>query len=209
MAATVPTITGLILAGGEGRRMGGADKGLLELDGRALVCHAADRLRPQVGSIIVSANRNLERYHALGFEPIADTISDTVFAGNPDDGPDDDRRSAGPLAGVLAGLGRCTTDWLACVPCDSPAFPADLVARLFATARQADAPAAYAVTDAGPHPVFMLVRRDLAPGLRRFLSGGGRRVREWQDSVGAVSTHFPDEASFTNINTPADLIGQS
>jgi molybdopterin-guanine dinucleotide biosynthesis protein A len=205
MAAAISRITGLILAGGEGRRMGGVDKGLLELGGQALVGRAADRLRPQVGSIIVSANRNLERYRALGFEPIADT----VVADNPHDTEDHDRRSAGPLAGVLAGLERCTTDWMACVPCDSPAFPADLVARLGTSAQEANAPAAYAATDAGAHPVFMLVRRDLVPGLRRFLAEGGRRVLEWHGSVSAVSAHFPDEACFTNINTPEDLIGKS
>lgn len=196
MVATGAQVTGLILAGGEGRRMGGADKGLLELDGRALVCHVAERLRPQVGAIIVSANRNLNRYRALGFEPIADTVADHS-------------RSAGPLAGVLAGLERCSTDWLACVPCDSPAFPTNLVARLLAAAEAASAPAAFATTLAGPHPVFMLVRRECLASLREFVAGGGRRVREWQDGVGAVAALFPDESAFANLNTPQDLAGVS
>lgn len=191
-----PSVTGLILAGGEGRRMGGADKGLLTLGGQPLVCRAADRLRPQVDALLLSANRNLDAYRMLGFEPLTDTV-------------DDGTRTAGPLAGVLAGLAACRTEWLVSVPCDSPDLPADLVARLLAAARTSEAPAALAVTDVGPHPVFMLLRRDLVPSLRDFLAVGGRRVREWQDSVGAATAHFPDEAAFANINTPEDLQRQS
>jgi molybdopterin-guanine dinucleotide biosynthesis protein A len=195
-AAEQPAVAGLILAGGEGRRMGGTDKGLLILDGRPLVRHAADRLRPQVRTLLLSANRNLDAYRALGFEPLMDDVSDG-------------ERTAGPLAGVLAGLSACDTDWLAVAPCDSPALPGDLVSRLLAAARAADAPAAHAATDAGPHPVFMLLRRDLLPSLRSFVAGGGRRVREWQDTVGTATAHFPDEAAFANINTPQDLINQT
>lgn len=172
--------------------MGGADKGLLVLDGRPLVCHAADRLRPQVDALLLSANRNLQAYRALGFDPLTDPLSDPS-------------RSAGPLAGVLAGLAACATDWLVSVPCDSPACPGDLVARLLGAAQAAGAPGALAVTGAGPHPVFMLLRRDLLPGLRNFVVHGGRRVRDWQQQVGAVAAHFPDEAAFANINTPEDL----
>ena len=172
--------------------MGGADKGLLELDGRALVCHAAERLRPQVGSIIVSANRNLDHYRALGLEPVTDTFFDP-------------ERTAGPLAGIAAGLARCDTPWLVSVPCDSPQLPADLFARLLAAAASANARAAFARTSAGAHPVFMLLRHDLLASLQGFLDQGGRRVREWQDAVGAVGVDFPDESAFANINTPQDL----
>ncbi|MBU3694122.1 MAG: molybdenum cofactor guanylyltransferase [Rhodocyclaceae bacterium] len=190
-----PGVTGLILAGGEGRRMGGADKGLLLFDNRPLARHTAERLWPQVDALLLSANRNLDAYRALGFEPLVDEVSDGA-------------RSAGPLAGMLSGLTRCTTPWMVSVPCDSPRFPADLVERLLAAARQADAPAVLAATDAGPHPVFMLLRRDLLPSLRSFVAGGGRRVREWQNAVGAATARFPDEAAFTNINTPDDLTRQ-
>ena len=192
MAAADPTFTGLVLAGGEGHRMGGADKGLLEVDGVPLALNAVQRLRPQVGRILVSANRNLERYRELGLEPVTDTVAD-------------EGRTAGPLAGIAAGLAQCRTEWLASAPCDSPHLPADLVSRLHSAAMRAGAPAAFAVTAAGAHPVFMLLRRDLADSLEAFLAGGGRRVREWQDKVGAVAADFPDEAAFANINSPDDL----
>jgi len=196
MAVTATGVTGLILAGGEGRRMGGADKGLLHLRQRPLVCHAADRLRPQVEALLLSANRNTETYRGLGFEALGDPLRDGD-------------RSAGPLAGVLAGLASCHSEWLVTVACDVPAFPEDLVARLWSAAQAAGAPAALAVTAAGQHPVFMLVRRELLPDLRHFVSRGGRRVRDWQDRIGAVAADFPDDAAFANINTPQDLLRQA
>jgi len=196
MAVAATGVTGLILAGGEGRRMGGADKGLLTFAERPLVCHAADRLRPQVDTLLLSANRNAEVYRALGFEPLADPLRD-------------DGRSAGPLAGVLAGLASCRSEWLVTVACDVPALPEDLVARLRSAAQAAGAPAALAITRSGPHPVFMLVRRGLLPDLRHFVSEGGRRVRDWQDRVGAVTADFPKESAFANINTPQDLLRQA
>lgn len=173
--------------------MGGLDKGLVEFEGRPLVSHVAERLRPQVDCLRVSANRNLEQYRTLGFEAITDSLTDL-------------RRTAGPLAGVLAGLECCETDWLVSVPCDSPALPGDLVERLLAAAQVAGAPAARAATAAGPHPVFMLVRCDLLPDLRRFLAEGRRRVREWQHGVGAATAHFADETAFANLNAADDLV---
>jgi len=196
MAVAGTGVTGLILAGGEGRRMGGADKGLLMLRQRPLVCHVADRLRPQVEALLLSANRNAETYRGLGLEALGDPLRDGD-------------RSAGPLAGVIAGLANCRSEWLATVACDTPAFPEDLVARLWSAAQAAGAPAALAVTGAGPHPVFMLVRRELLTDLRHFVACGGRRVRDWQDRIGAVAAVFPDEAAFANINTPQDLLRQA
>ncbi|HMX17345.1 MAG TPA: molybdenum cofactor guanylyltransferase, partial [Rhodocyclaceae bacterium] len=107
-------VTGLVLAGGLGRRMGGADKGLLDYAGRALVAAAIERLRPQVGTLMVNANRNGEAYAAFGFPVLADAVAGF----------------AGPLAGLQAGLAACTTPLLVTVPCDSPDAPRDLVARL-------------------------------------------------------------------------------
>lgn len=192
MATAADQVTGLVLAGGEGRRMDGADKGLLEVDGVPLAMIATERLRPQVSAILLSANRNLERYRALGIEPVTDNFYDP-------------ERTAGPLAGIAAGLAQCRTEWLASVPCDSPHLPPDLVVRLHSAATQANAHAAFATTPAGAHPVFMLLHRDLLRSLQGFLAGGGRRVREWQDMAGAVATDFPDESAFANINTVADL----
>ncbi|NBU58681.1 MAG: molybdenum cofactor guanylyltransferase [Betaproteobacteria bacterium] len=192
MAGHAGPVTGLVLAGGEGRRMGGVDKGLLLLGGQPLVARVAARLRPQVDKLLLSANRNLDGYRRLGFEPLVDTV-------------DDGARTAGPLAGVLAGLDACATDWIVTAPCDSPELPDDLVNRLLGGAEASGARAALATTDGGAHPVFMLLRRELAADLRDFLEGGGRRIRDWQNRVDAVTVHFPDDAAFANINTPDDL----
>ena len=172
--------------------MGGADKGLLLLNGRSLACHVAERLRPQVDTLLLSANRNLDAYRSLGFEPLTDTVNDG-------------ERSAGPLAGVLAGLAACRTDWLLTAPCDSPELPPDLAARLLAATTAAGGRAAFAATDEDAHPVFMLLRRNLLGELQGFLASGGRRIRDWQVRVGAVSVCFPDARAFANINTAEDL----
>ena len=184
-----PLITGLVLAGGAGRRMGGADKGLLEYRGETLAALAARRLAPQVDRLLISANRNLERYRQFGHPLVSDRTSDLP----------------GPLGGVQAGLAACAGDWLVTVPCDSPAFPEDLAARLLAAAEAARAPAAWAITAAASHPVFMLCHRLLLADLDSALAAGERRVGGWLQRVGAIPVSFPDEAAFANFNTPADL----
>ena len=107
-------ITGVVFAGGQGRRMGGVDKGLVELDGRALVAHVIERLAPQVGELVINANQNRDRYAAFGYPVVADVIPDF----------------AGPLAGLHAAMAAATTPYVVTSPCDSPFLPADLVARL-------------------------------------------------------------------------------
>jgi len=111
-------ITGLILAGGRGSRMGGVDKGLQNFRGMPLALHALMRLSPQVGSVMINANRNLSAYESFGMPVWPDGLADY----------------AGPLAGFLCGLERCETPWLLTVPCDTPLFPADLASRLAAAA---------------------------------------------------------------------------
>lgn len=190
-------ITGLVLAGGRSSRMGGVDKGLQQHAGQPLAAHALQRLRPQVGALVISANRHLPAYAALGVPVWPDTLPD----------------HPGPLAGLLAGLTHCTTPWLVSVPCDCPHFPADLVARL-AAAREAEGTAlAVAATpddDAGNgrlrlHPVFCLLRRDLAASLEASLQAGERRVAQWVARQRASVVRFDDAAAFVNVNTPADL----
>lgn len=190
-------ITGLVLAGGRGSRMGGVDKGLQHHAGQPLAAHALQRLRPQVGALMISANRHLADYAALGVPVWPDTLPD----------------QPGPLAGLLAGLRRCSTPWMASVPCDCPHFPADLVARL-AAAREAEGTAlAVAATrdDAGGdgglrlHPVFCLLGRDLATSLEASLRAGERRVAHWVAQQGASVVCFDDATAFVNVNTPADL----
>ena len=183
-------ITGLVLAGGQGRRMGMVDKGLVELDGRPLVAHVLARLAPQVGALIVNANRNAERYAALGHPVVGDAIGGF----------------AGPLAGLHAGLSATSTQFIATTPCDSPFLPADLVARLAGAFEAQPLDIAVARTFEQPHPVFALVRRDVLPHLARFLEQGGRKIDAWYASLRLAEVAFDDEAdAFRNINTPQEL----
>jgi molybdenum cofactor guanylyltransferase len=186
-------ITGLVLAGGRGSRMGGADKGLQLLQGRPLAQHAIERLRPQVGALSISANRNAGAYAALGVPVRADTVP-----GQP-----------GPLAGMLAGLAGCATPWLAVVPCDVPRFPADLVARLAAGLQAAGAELAIAVTLEGgqhrAHPVFCLLPATLRDDLAAALARDERRVLQWMRRHRCAEVLFDDAAAFTNANTGEEL----
>lgn len=186
-------ITGLVLAGGRGSRMGGVDKGLQPLRGRPLAQHAIERLRPQVGPLWISANRHADAYAALGAPVCADTV-----AGQP-----------GPLAGLLAGLGACTTPWLAAVPCDVPYFPADLVPRLAAGLQATGAELAIAVTveDGAPrpHPVFCLLPATLRDDLAAALARDERRVLQWMRRHRCAEVRFDDTAAFANANTGDDL----
>ncbi len=195
-------ITGLVLAGGRGSRMGGADKGLQIYQGQPLALHALARLRPQVGPLMINANRNLAAYAALGAPVWPDPLPDFP----------------GPLGGLLAGLQHCETPYLATVPCDTPRFPADLVERLAHGLVQAQADVAMAVTReiAGPtpggaaegpraQPVFALVRADRLNSLLACLQSGERRAAVWMRQQRCVEVLFGDSAAFTNANTLADL----
>jgi molybdenum cofactor guanylyltransferase len=182
-------ITGLILAGGEGRRMGGADKGLLDYQGRPLVTHAIERLAPQVDTLLISANRNLDDYLDFGYPVVTDETDERL----------------GPLAGLQAGLRACETPWLVACPCDCPKLPLDLVARLLAGAMENGSKLAIATTATGLQPTFLLCRRELLPVLGAALQAGERRVRGWCHCQRAVEVIFPDADAFANFNTPADL----
>ncbi len=191
-AASVPAahrITGVLLAGGRARRMGGTDKGLIELAGRPLAAHALTRLAPQVGQVLINANRNRASYRALGAEVVADTIDGYL----------------GPLAGLLAGMESATTELVVTAPCDSPFVPTDLVARLNA-ARERDA-AVIAVAHDGERrqPVFVLAPTDLASDLREWLGAGGRKVDQWFARHRVADADFRDlPEAFRNINTPEE-----
>jgi molybdopterin-guanine dinucleotide biosynthesis protein A len=183
-------ITGVVLAGGQGRRMGGVDKGLVELDGRPLVAWVLERLAPQVGSMLINANQNAERYAAFGHPVVSDAVGGF----------------AGPLAGLHAALAAARTAWVATAPCDSPFLPRDLVARLAAAAAASNATLAVARTFDQPHPVFALVRVDVAPHLAAFLAAGGRKIDAWYATLAVAEVPFDDEAAaFRNINTAAEL----
>lgn len=196
-------ITGLVLAGGRGSRMGGVDKGLQAFRGVPLAQHALQRLAPQVGAVAVNANRHLPDYAAFGAPVWPDGLADY----------------AGPLAGFLSGLAQCATPWLLTVPCDTPLFPADLALRLAqaATATGADiAIAAGPEADeaAGPpllrpQPVFCLLRTALHGSLAQFTAAGGRKIDRWtaQHACTVVPFDQPgdDPRAFFNANTLAEL----
>ncbi|WP_406703796.1 molybdenum cofactor guanylyltransferase MobA [Sodalis sp.] len=182
-------ITGVILAGGLSTRMGGEDKGLLQINHKPLYRYVADRLAPQVAVLIINSNRNEDAYQHGGFQVVADTFPGFV----------------GPLAGMLTGLRLANSEWVAFVPCDVPVFPHDLVARLWENRQQASA--AFASDDKGhDHPTFTLLHRALAPALEAFLRRGGRRVRLFLSTLPAQRVVFnASRYDFMNLNTPQDL----
>lgn len=187
------TITGLILAGGQGRRMRGADKGLLEFDGVPLVARVAERFAPQVCGLMISANRNIVHYQAYASRVVSD----------------DPRlpRFAGPLAGIHASLSHVPTGWLAVVPCDVPDLPATLVQRLADAVNTRGADAACVQAAGRLHPVTCLLSVRLADNLRDYLASGGRAAHAWLASVAAVSVVFDEAAAFRYGNTIDALAG--
>ncbi len=190
--ATDPDVTGLILAGGRGSRMGGADKGLLAFEGRPLFEWLAARLRPQVGALVVNANRHADAYAALGFAVVPDPVLPGVDA------------FPGPLAGMLAGLRAARTPWVCCVPCDSPLLPRDFVARMRKTVDASGGDVGMAVCD-GRQPVFALLRRTLAGDLADALGTGERKIDRWFARHRLVEVDFADHPeAFVNLNTPED-----
>ena len=191
-------ITGVILAGGRGSRMGGVDKGLQNFNGMPLALHSLMRLSPQVGAAMINANRNLSAYESFGVPVWPDVISDY----------------AGPLAGFLTALERCETPWLVTVPCDTPLFPQDLVMRLAKAAHEQDAEIAMAAAreedgQVRTQPVFCLLRTDLMESLVKFTHGGGRKIDAWtaQHKTVVVTFDAPhdDQRAFFNANTLAEL----
>jgi len=186
-------ITGLILAGGRATRMGGVDKGLQIYRGIPLAMHALLRLSPQVGHVLINANRNLAAYDSMGVPVWPDALPDF----------------AGPLAGFLAGLERCETPYLVSVPCDSPLFPEDLVARLSQGLVEADAEIAMAKTHEADgeqvQPVFCLMKATLMESLVRFTHEGGRKIDRWTAQHRCAEVLFDDAQAFVNANTLAEL----
>jgi molybdopterin-guanine dinucleotide biosynthesis protein A len=183
-------VTGLILAGGKGSRMGGVDKGLQAFRGKRLVDHVYERFAPQVGGIIINANQNHEEYKTFGVRVVSDAIGGY----------------AGPLAGLHAGLSVSKRPFLASVPCDSPFLAADLIERLYQRIDETGAELAVAKTSEQPHPVFSLMRRGVLDHLTDFLKNGGRKIDAWYATLNVVEVAFDDEPeAFSNINTREEL----
>jgi len=191
---------GVILAGGQARRMGGGDKGLLKIGGRTILQSVIDRLAPQVAGLALNVNGPAARFDGFGLTVVADSIEGF----------------AGPLAGVLAGLDWAANegrDAIVTAAADTPFFPEDLVPQLLLAARQGGTSIALAATrdDAGKiwrHPTFGLWPVALREDLRRALGGGLRKVVQWTDGHGAATALFPKQRfdPFFNVNTPADLV---
>lgn len=183
-------ITGVLLAGGQGRRMGGIDKGLVELRGQPLAAWVIQRLAPQVDELLINANQNASRYADFGH---------TVF-------PDEIGGFAGPLAGLHAALSHANHPLIATAPCDSPFLPGDLVARLRDGLESNASDLAVAKTFDQAHPVFCLCRREVLPHLTNFLQAGGRKIDHWYETLNVAEVNFDDEESaFRNINTRDEL----
>lgn len=187
-------ITGLILAGGRGSRMGGIDKGLQPFRNAPLAMHTLLRLAPQTGHLLVNANRNLAAYESFGVPVVVDAVSDF----------------SGPLAGMLAGLQQCETPFMVTAPCDSPLLPGDLVTRLGEALLAHNAEIAMAATREADgrtqgHPVFMLMRISVLPSLAQFLAEGERKIAAWTTRHRTERVLFEDASAFSNINTLDEL----
>lgn len=184
------SVTGVILSGGRGTRIGGADKGLVPFRGRALVEWVLDRIEPQVAEVLISANQNLDRYLALGHPVVTDRVAGF----------------AGPLAGLHAGLCLARSDLVIIVPCDSPFLPADLVQRMAQALADSEADVAVAKTGDQRHPVFCLCRTSVLTHLTAFLGAGGRKVDAWHAALHVCEVPFDDHAAgLLNINTLEQL----
>lgn len=185
-ALSTAPVTGLILAGGQGSRMGGRDKGLVEYQGRLLIDHVIERVAPQVDELLISANRNLGEYAQRGYRIVTDALPDFQ----------------GPLAGVLAGLRAASHEWVLTVPCDMPHLPDDLAARLLVATQ--DNSIVVAEDGARTHPAVMLIHTGLAENLAAYLQDGRRSVHGFQESAGFSTIRF-DEAAMQNINSLDEL----
>ncbi len=185
-------ILGLILAGGQSTRMG-VEKAFVPLDGRPLIAHAVELLRPQVQALAISANGDARRFAAFGLPVLPDAAPES---------------GAGPLAGVAAGLAyaaRQDCDFVATAPCDAPFAPRDFVSRLAEIVADPLAAAAIAESPRGLEPLFAVWRADLLAPLRAYLAGGGRSARDFLAAQGAARARFAAEGPFANLNSPADL----
>ena len=186
-------VTAIVLAGGQGRRMGGVDKGLQQFQGKPLIAHVLTRLEKQAGTILISANRHIDRYQTYGYPVLPDSVS-----GFP-----------GPLAGFLTGLQHCRTPYLATIPCDTPFIHEQLIERLRTALVAEEADIAVATTDDGGIPkiqsVFTLMKSNLGDCLETYLKDGGHKLDRWFATLKTVFVPFAEKDAFININTPEEL----
>ncbi|WP_271121716.1 molybdenum cofactor guanylyltransferase MobA [Dryocola boscaweniae] len=184
-------VTGVILAGGRATRMGGHDKGLITLKGLPLFAHVAGKLAPQVGNMVISANRNIEKYQSSGLNVVSDSLPDYP----------------GPLAGMLSVMQKLSDEWFLFCPCDTPNIPADLAIRLWD--KRGQFPAIWVNDGERDHPTIALLHRKLVPALENYLGSGERRVMVFLREVDGQPVIFPNQQQcFINVNSPEDLAQQ-
>lgn len=189
MSSVQDEITGVVLAGGRARRMGGVDKGLVALAGRPMVEHVVERLRPQVATLLINANRNHDVYSRLGYPVIADA----------------DGEFLGPLAGVCAAMGAASTRYLLTCPCDAPLLPLFLAERLYGACTEQGAEIAVAHDGDRLQPVFALLSTGLVDSLAGYLGEGGRKIDRWYESRRLATVDFSDASrAFVNVNDPGE-----
>lgn len=189
MSISNQEITAVILAGGRGRRMGGVDKGLVDLGGRMLIEYVLAAITPQVGSVLINANRNLERYQCFGHPVLSDDLNDYQ----------------GPLAGFQAALQTLSTPYMITMPCDGPLLPTDYVERMMSALEFNGAELAVAHDGTRLQPVYALIPRALTASLTQFLAGGDRKIDLWYGQHQMALADFTDSAkAFRNINTPKE-----
>lgn len=181
-------ISGVILAGGEGRRMGGQDKGWVDYQGQPLIQHVTQCLEPQVSELLINANRNLDAYQALGYPVI----------------PDQEAGFQGPLMGIRTGLEVAQQPWVLFAPCDGPFLSQDLAERLYQAAQQHQKPIAVASDGQRLQPVVVLIQKTCLEALKEAMQAGERKPDRWYASQGMVSVDFP-AASLNNFNRPEDV----
>ena len=183
-------VTGLILAGGQARRMGGTDKGLIMLEGRTMISYTIDALEPQVNSIMINANRNIDKYQTYGYPVISDEMADYQ----------------GPLAGMASGLKHCETEYIVTAPCDGPLLASNYVATLLQSAQQNNSKISVAFDGKRLQPVYALIHTGLLNDLNDFLASGARKIDHWYEKHQYAKGDFSSiPEMFTNINTPEDL----
>lgn len=187
-------VTAVILAGGRGQRVQDADKGLMPYRGRPLIELVLERLRPQVATILINANRNTARYAVFDCDVLSDQL----------------QTFEGPLAGIVCAMASIHTDWLLTVPCDTPFLPLDLTQRLRQAAIETDSTVAAAHDGEQLHPLHALIHRSTLPNLQQYLASGQRKTRTWLQRQHMVRVDFSDQPdSFINLNSPPDFESHS
>lgn len=185
---TQHTIAGLILAGGLGSRLGGQDKGLVEVGNKTMISHVIERFSPQVSRLAISANRSLDIYANYGYELLSDDTEEFL----------------GPLAGICKGLSWCPADLLAVVPCDSPRLPLNFVSAVYQEIKSTGRSIGMASAGGYRQPVFAVIDKTLHASLQSFLDAGERKIGKWFESHNAIEVEFDDITAFANINTEHD-----